>query len=88
MVLFARAHQRPTVPKLFMEEKQGTTSVMGSWGGTRAEPRWGLVLNHPAGLALQGVSGNEELPGSAAAPQVSLSALGEPNAKAAMRVSL
>lgn len=61
---------------------------MGSGAGTWAEPRWGLVLNHPAGLLLQGVSGNEELPGSAAAPQVSLSTLREPKAKAAMRVSL
>lgn len=89
MLLFTRAHQRPTVPKLLMEKNRGTTYVVGRGVGRGAERRRWLRVDHPAGLWLQGVSGNEELPGSAAAPPLSLSALVEPKAKnAAMRVSL
>lgn len=73
-VLFTQAYQGPTVPKLFMKN-QGTTYVIGYDAGAWEKLRCWLVLCH-----LEGVSENEELPGCAAAPQVSLNTLGEPKA--------
>lgn len=79
MVFFTKASQRPTVLKLLMK-KQGTTYVMGYEVGEREKLWCWLVLCHLAGLLLKGVSENAELPGYAAAPQVSLNARWEPEA--------
>lgn len=86
-VLFTRAYQRPTVPKL-LTKTEGTNHVTGYELGAQEKLWCWLVLCHPAGLLLKGVSENEELPGYAAAPQASLNTLGEPKANVVAWVSL
>lgn len=85
MVLFTKAYWRRTVPKLFMK-KQGTTYVEGYNVRDGEKLQCWLVLCRLAGLLLRGVSENEELPGYAAAPQGSFTALWEPKAKSVTQV--
>lgn len=84
MVLCARAYQRPTVPKRFMK-RQGTTYVIGIDGAAwEKKLRGWRVLCHLTSPLPEGEPENEELPGCAAAPQVSLSIIREPKANSVM----